>query len=197
MKAVAVALKQERALVEDVSVIVQLQTSRRFVWSSSLGHAAIDGLRQRVLVRRLGVRQVVHGDGEEDVEEDVVTADEQEDEVDADQAAETLEMLEIIAIIIYNLDIIYIYLYAAICLDPIIHDYIPILSGQNLTKKRFKLNASSEIKRIFYNTSNFKLKSQKTCITSTFSALPCKQGKWKAFNTKIEHSLACFHKKWV
>ena len=107
MKAVAVTLKQERALVGAVSVIVQLQTSRRFVWSSSLGHAAIDWLRQRVLVRRLGVRQVVHGDGEEDVEEDVVTADEQEDEVDADQAAETLEMLEIIDIIIDNLDILY------------------------------------------------------------------------------------------
>ena len=140
-----------------------------------LGHGAVRQVR--LLLRGLGVRQVVHGDGEEDVEEDVVTADEQEDEVDADQTAETLEMLEIIDIIIYNLDIIYIYLYAAICLDPIIHDYIPILSGQNLTKKRFKLNASSEMKRIFYNTSNFKFKSPKTCITSTFSALPCKQGK--------------------
>ena len=114
MKAVAVVLKQERALVGALSVIVQLQTSRRFVWSSSLGHAAIDGLRQRVLVRRLGVRQVVHGDGEEDVEEDVVTADEQEDEVDADQAAETLEGLEIIDIIIDNLDILYIY-YLPLC----------------------------------------------------------------------------------
>ena len=108
MKAVVDSFYLEKALVGAFSVIVQLQTSRRFVSRSSLGHAAIDGLRQRVLVRRLRVWQVVHGDGEEDVEEDVVTADEQEDEVDADQAAETLEVLEIIDIIIDNLDILYL-----------------------------------------------------------------------------------------
>ena len=41
-------------------------------------------------VSGLGVGQVVDGDGEEDVEQDVVAADEQDDEVDAHDLAPTL-----------------------------------------------------------------------------------------------------------
>ena len=42
-------------------------------------------------VSGLGVGQVVDGDGEEDVEQDVVAADEQDDEVDAHDLAPTLD----------------------------------------------------------------------------------------------------------
>ena len=41
-------------------------------------------------VSGLGVGQVVDGDGEEDVEQDVVAADEQDDEVDAHDLTPTL-----------------------------------------------------------------------------------------------------------
>ena len=41
-------------------------------------------------VRGLRVGKIVHGDGKEDVEEDVVAADEEDDEVDADDLAPTL-----------------------------------------------------------------------------------------------------------
>ena len=54
-----------------------------------LGHGAVHQVR--LLLRGLGVRQVVHGDGEEDVEEDVITADEQEYEVKADEEPKTLK----------------------------------------------------------------------------------------------------------
>ena len=48
-------------------------------------------------IRRLRVRKIVNGDGEEDVEQDVVAADEEDDEVNADNLAPTL--LQIILVI--------------------------------------------------------------------------------------------------
>ena len=48
-------------------------------------------------VSGLRVGQVVDGDGEEDVEQDVVAADEEDDEVNADNLAPTL--LQIILVI--------------------------------------------------------------------------------------------------
>jgi hypothetical protein len=43
--------------------------------------------------RSVGLREIVHGNGEEDVEEDVVAADEQDDEIEAEQEPETLKQI--------------------------------------------------------------------------------------------------------
>lgn len=54
----------------------------------ALGHLDLFGLGAAC---GLGVGEVVHGDSEEHVEQDVVTADEQENEVKADKRSETLQ----------------------------------------------------------------------------------------------------------
>ena len=41
--------------------------------------------------RSIRLGEVVHGDGEEDVEQDVVSADKQNDEVETEQESETLQ----------------------------------------------------------------------------------------------------------
>ena len=55
-----------------------------------LDHLDLLGLRAAA-ARSLGVREVVHGDGEENVEQDIVTANEQKNEVETDQRSETLQ----------------------------------------------------------------------------------------------------------
>ena len=48
-------------------------------------------LGQHVSYRSIRLGEVVHGDGEEDVEQDVVAADKQNDEVETEQESETLQ----------------------------------------------------------------------------------------------------------
>ena len=67
-----------------------------------------------VIFEGVGVGQVVDGDGQEDVKEDVVTTDEEDDEVEAGEDADAL--------------------HAAEGLDAVVHDHVPILTGQDLWK---------------------------------------------------------------
>uniref|UniRef100_A0A1I8GWZ1 Pyridine nucleotide-disulfide oxidoreductase domain-containing protein 2 n=1 Tax=Macrostomum lignano TaxID=282301 RepID=A0A1I8GWZ1_9PLAT len=62
-------------------------------------------------VVRIG--QVVHGDGQEDVQQDVVAADEQNDKVEGHQDAHQAAN-------------------AAVAVDAIVHDDVPVFAGQNL-----------------------------------------------------------------
>ena len=54
-----------------------------------LVHGAVAQLR--LFLCGLWVRQIVHGNGKEDVEEDVVATDEQKYEVEADEESKTLQ----------------------------------------------------------------------------------------------------------
>ena len=63
-------------------------------------------------VQALRVRQVVHRDGQEHVEEDVVAADEQRDEVDGQQQAVGLG--------------------PPVRVDAVVHDQVPVLARQYL-----------------------------------------------------------------
>jgi hypothetical protein len=47
--------------------------------------------RGRTTYRSVGLREIVYGNGEEDIEEDIVAADEQDDEIEAEQEPETLQ----------------------------------------------------------------------------------------------------------
>ena len=65
-----------------------------------------------VVVERVGIGQVVHGDGQEHVKEDVVATDEEDDEVKAGQDPQTL--------------------HPAKGLDTVVHDHVPVLACQDL-----------------------------------------------------------------
>ncbi len=65
-----------------------------------------------VLFQRVGVGQVVDGDGQEDVEEDVVATDEQDDKVEAGDDADAFDPAE--------------------GLDAVVHYHVPVLTGEDL-----------------------------------------------------------------
>ena len=66
------------------------------------------------VVVRVGVGQVVDGDGQEYVEEDVVAGDEEDDEVEAEEHPVRLD--------------------AAKGLDAVVHHHVPILARQDLQR---------------------------------------------------------------
>ena len=68
-----------------------------------------------LVLERVRVREVVDGDGEEDVEQDVVAAHEQDDEVQGGHDADGVD--------------------AAERLDAVVHDHVPVLAGQDLVEK--------------------------------------------------------------
>ncbi len=45
----------------------------------------------RTTYRSVGLREIVHGNGEKHIQQDVVAADEQDDEIEAEQEPETLK----------------------------------------------------------------------------------------------------------
>ena len=74
----------------------------RFLVNGSLGHIGVcftdrvghrlDNITSaKIFLRRLRIRQVVHSDGKKDIEQDVVTTDEQKDEVNAHKQTEALK----------------------------------------------------------------------------------------------------------
>ncbi len=73
-----------------------------------------------VVLQGIGVSQVVDGDGQEDVQEDVVTTDEENDEVHAGEDADGVDTTE--------------------GLDAVVHHDVPILTGQDLDDFAEKLD---------------------------------------------------------
>lgn len=62
--------------------------------------------------KRLGIGQIVDGDSQEDVQENIITANEENDVVEGDEHAEAAD--------------------AAKRFNTVVHDRVPILTGQDL-----------------------------------------------------------------
>lgn len=76
--------------------------------------SAFFALFSSLIFQSISISQVVDSDGQEDVEEDVVTTDEQNDEVDAGDDANALDSAE--------------------SLDAIVHHHVPILTSEDLNE---------------------------------------------------------------